>query len=158
MGKKLILLMTLALVFALAGTVNATHIVFNGSYQNNWSGITTTTFQSATVMDLTGTGSWFWKNCSNSSAQDLSVETTWHYEIYCDGTGDKLEWHVCAPDGEEWNSTYKFNNHCSIDGNSVSLPQTVSTDTWHTVEFAMDSKSWWDDDKDSIRYLKWQFE
>ena len=97
MGKKSILLTALVLLLTLAGSVNATHVVFNGPYQNNWSGITTTTFQSETVMDLTGTGSWFWKSCSNSSAQDLSVETTWHYEIYCDssGSGDKLEWHVC---------------------------------------------------------------
>ena len=73
MCKKSILLTALVLVLTLAGTVNATHIVFNGAYQNNWSGITTTTFQSATVMDLTGGSAWFWKNCSNSSAQDLAL-------------------------------------------------------------------------------------
>ena len=157
MGKKLILLTTLALVLALSGSAVATHIVFNGSHQNNWSGISTTSFGGETVMDLTGTGSWFWKNCSNSSAQDLSVETTWHYEIYCDGTGDKLEWHITAPDGQEWNSTYQWLSPLTIDGVPDTVPYEMSQDTWHTIQLDCSAQSWWSSACSDIRYIKWQW-
>jgi len=148
-----------SIVLLLCGSVYADHPVFSsGSYQNGWSGISTTTFQSETVIDASG-GNWSWHGLSSSSAQDLSAETDWQYEVYFDssGTGHKIEWHVVAPTGEEWNSDYKFKSPCTIDGNSASLAETVSTDTWHTVAFEMDSQNWWSTDSNSIKYIKWQW-
>ncbi len=136
----------------------ASHIVFNGAYQNGWSGIGTTSFQGATVMNAGG-DAWSWHHVSNSSAQDVSDTTAWEYEIYFDsaGSGDQIQWHFVSPSGNEWNETYKVGSPAIIDGESATLPATLTTNTWHSVSFDMSAKAWWAADSDSIQYLKWQW-
>ena len=157
MKTKAILLS--ALLVGLVGTATGTHIVFDGSYHNGWGGISTTDFGGETVVNASTTATWHWKNMYASSGQDVSVESYWEWDIYCasSGGGDQIAFFFVSPSGQEWNETYKFNNHGSVDGVPTSMPATLSTDTWHAIKFDMSAKSWWSSASSSIQYLKWQF-
>jgi hypothetical protein len=136
------------------------HDVFaSGAYQNGWSGVGTTSFQSQTVINASTTGTYQWKQISNSAGQNVLACPTWQYDIWCDsaGVGDVIEWHVSAPTGQEWNGTYQYGAPLVVDGISRTVPYTLTTNAWHTVSFDLSGKAWWAADGDTMQYLKWQF-
>jgi hypothetical protein len=142
----------------LVASVEGAHVVFDGGYQNGWSGPGTVSFDGYVCIDAAG-DAWSWHNVSNSSGVDMTGLGYFEYEIYFDssGGGNRVEWHVIAPDGGEWNGTYQFMNPLEIDGVPSSYPHTMSTDAWHTVRLDCSAQSWWLADCDSIRYIKWQW-
>ncbi len=141
----------------LAATVQAGHVVFDEGYQNGWSGVGTVSFDSSVCINAGGS-EWQWRNLSNSSGQNLTGLGYFEYEIYFDsaGGGGRVEQHVVAPDGQEWNQTYQFTGPCAVDGEPRSTPIDVSLDSWHTVRLDCGAHSWWATAQSSIRYIKWQ--
>ncbi len=142
----------------LAASVQAGHVVFDGGYQNGWSGPGTVSFGGFLCIDASGE-QWSWHHISNSAGVDLTGLGYLEYEIYFDsvGVGNRVEWHVVAPDGKEWDGTYQFMNPLEIDGAPSSYPHQMTTGAWHTVRLDCSAQSWWMADCDSIRYIKWQW-
>jgi len=119
--------------------------------------VTVTSFGGYTVMDISG-AAWSWHNVTRSSAVDVSATDYLEYVIYFSSasTGDQVEWHVTAPDGQEWNGTYQWLEPLSIDGVPDSTPYNMSQNAWHTIELDCSAKSWWSTASTTMRYIKWQ--
>ncbi len=145
------------LAIFLASSVQGAHVVFDGGYQNGWSGLGTVSFDGS-VCIIAGGNQWEWRNLLNTSGQDMGGLGYFEYEIYfaSAGGGSRVEWHVIAPDGKEWNGTYQFMSPMTIDGAPSSYPHNMSADAWHTVRLDCSAQSWWSADCHSIRYVKWQ--
>jgi hypothetical protein len=120
------------------------HVVFDAGYQNGWSGPGMVSFDGFLCIDASG-GQWSWHHVSNSSGQDLTGLGYFEYEIYFDSAdgGNRVDWHVIAPDGGEWDGTYQFMNPLEIDGAPSSYPHEMTTDAWHTVRLDCSAQSWW---------------